>query len=318
MVLIVLLLFYVSSPPYTDPPEEYGVAINFGSPSQVENNTQDLPSSPQDSKETEPVENTEPEEVVEEEVVEEAIEAPAEEVIEEDPTEENIEEALKEKAEQDLLTQEAEDAIKIKEAKEKADKEAKEQKEAKQKQAAKEKVESEALAKAAKAQKNAKAIADKAAKAKSDALAKAAADSAARAKAAKAAAAKKAAEGGSGNKNNSFNAKESVPIYPGCQNGNNASKEKCLSDNLKRFLVENFNKEIAGDVGLSGVQSITIRFSVNVQGNIVGVRAIAKHPKLVEEAKRVIGLLPKMRPALQNGSPVSYPYLLPIAIQTGK
>ena len=284
-LIIVLLLFFASSPPYTDPPEEYGVAINFGSPSQVEDNfPQELPSSPQDSNDSDVAENSEPEEVVEEVV------------------EETVEEAVKEQAEQDLLTQEAEAAIKIKEAEKLAKEKAEEvAKEAKAKQEAKQKAEAEMQARA----KAFKAKADKSAKEKADALAKAAA-------------AKKAAEGGSGTKNSKFNAQESVPIYPGCENGNNASKEKCLSRKLKQFIADNFNKEIAGDVGLSGIQSIKIRFNVDKSGKIVGVRALAKHPKLVDEAKRVIALLPRLKPAIQNGKPANYPYSLPIAIQTGK
>jgi colicin import membrane protein len=287
-LIIVLLLFFVASPPYTDPPEEYGVAINFGSPSDAESISEPTPkTAPKEVK-------TQEEEVVEEKKVEEQPE--------------EIVEKVKDKAEQDLLTQETEDALAIKKAKEKAEKEAKERQEAKNKA-------NEALAK----QKAAQEKAAQEAKERADALAKAAADKAAKEKANTAGNSNNKDNSGDGKENNPFNAKESSPIYPGCERlGTNAGREKCMSDKLKQFLVENFNKEIAGEVGLSGVQSISIRFNVNEQGNIVGVRALAKHPKLVEEAKRVAQLFPKMKPALQNGTPVSYPVNLPIAIQTGK
>ena len=302
-LIIVLLLFFVSSPPYTDPPEEYGVAINFGSPSQVEDNfPQELPSSPQDSNDSDVAENSEPEEVVEE-----VVEEPVEEI-----AEETVEEAVKEQAEQDLLTQEAEAAIKIKEAeklaKEKAETAAKE---AKAKQEVQQKAEAEIQARA----KAFKAKADKAAKEKADALAKSAADRAAKAKAA---AAKKAAEGGSGNKIVSFRAVENPPIYPGCELVAKSQRKKCMSDKINAFFSENFDKEMPGDIGLKGVQTISTTFKINQQGNVVGVMVRAADKRLVTEAKRVASLLPRFKPALQNGKPVTVPFNLPLKIQTGK
>ncbi|WP_375238743.1 energy transducer TonB [Aurantibacter sp.] len=280
-LILVLLLFFVTSPPYTDPPEEYGVAINFGNPSQIEDNIpEDLPSSPQDSNADDVAENLEPEEVIEEEVVEEEV------------IEEIVEEEVNDKAEADLLAQEAENAIKIKEAKEKADKEAKEQKEAKENAA--------------------KAKSDKEAKEKADALAAAAAD-----RAAKAAAAKKAAEGGNSNETVSFNAVERVPVYSGCTGSNEALK-KCMSEKIKAFITNEFDKELPGNVGLSGVQTILIAFKINQEGKVVSVNVRAKHPKLVTEAKRVTNMLPRFKPGMQNGKPVTVPFSQTLKIQTGK
>jgi colicin import membrane protein len=311
-LILVLLLFFVTSPPYTDPPEEYGVAINFGNPSQVNNTLEaDLPPNPQPASQAEEID-----EVQEETSTEDIKEEPTEEAVEEEVIEE-VEE-VKEQAKEDLLTQQAEEALEIKKAEEKAKKEAKEKQEAKKKADAELAKEKAAKIKAdidAKAKAEAKAEADRQAKAKSDALAKAVSD---KATADKAATAKSAQNGGNGKPASNFNAKESSPIYPGCERGNNTTREKCMSLKLKQFLADNFNKELAGEVGLSGIQSITIAFNVDKNGKIGSVRALAKHPKLVEEAKRVVALLPKLKPALQNGLPVSFPYRLPIAIQTGK
>jgi colicin import membrane protein len=284
-LILVLLLFFVTSPPYTDPPEEYGVAINFGNPSQVEDNIpEDLPSSPQDSNADDTAENSELEEVIEEEVLQE-------EVIEE----------INEKAEADLLAQEAENVIKIKEAKEKANKEAKEQNEAKQK------AEADAIA---------KAKSDKEAKDKAEADAKAAADRAAKAKAAKAAA-NKVAEGGNSNQIVSFSKVERVPVYSGCTGSNDALK-KCMSDKINTFISDNFDKELPGNVGLSGIQTILIVFKINEQGKVVGINVRANHPKLVTEAKRVANMLPRFKPGMQNGKPVTVPFSQTLKIQTGK
>ncbi|WP_375238744.1 energy transducer TonB [Aurantibacter sp.] len=127
MLLIILLLFLVTSPPYMDPPEEYGVAVNFGNsnvgsgdvqpnePIKSENNN-----SPEPFKEptkTDPVEEVKPEETKQE--------AAAQKV-------------------EDVLTQETEEAIAIKKQKEITDAKAKAESDAK----AKAKAEAEKIAKA--------------------------------------------------------------------------------------------------------------------------------------------------------------------------
>ncbi|WP_299333764.1 energy transducer TonB [uncultured Psychroserpens sp.] len=113
-----------------------------------------------------------------------------------------------------------------------------------------------------------------------------------------------------------FNVIENVPIFPGCEKekGNNAKKQ-CMSDKIAKFVNKKFNTELAGDLGLSGRQRINVIFKIDKTGNIVGIQARAPHPGLEKEAKRVIGLLPKMKPGKQRGKPVNVPYSLPILFQ---
>ena len=113
-----------------------------------------------------------------------------------------------------------------------------------------------------------------------------------------------------------FNVIENVPIFPGCEKekGNNAKKQ-CMSDKISKFVNRKFNTDLAGDLGLSGRQRINVIFKIDKTGNIVGVQARAPHPGLEKEAKRVIRLLPKMKPGKQRGKPVNVPYSLPILFQ---
>ena len=113
-----------------------------------------------------------------------------------------------------------------------------------------------------------------------------------------------------------FNVIENVPIFPGCEGekGNNAKKQ-CMSDKISKFVNKKFNTDLAGDLGLSGRQRINVIFKIDKTGNIVGIQARAPHPGLEKEAKRVIGLLPKMKPGKQRGKPVNVPYSLPILFQ---
>ena len=108
---------------------------------------------------------------------------------------------------------------------------------------------------------------------------------------------------------------ENVPEYPGCERGSNAEKRKCMSDKIAKFVQRKFNTDLAGDLGLSGRQRISVIFKIDKKGNVVGVRSRAPHPRLEKEAARVINMLPKMKPGRQRGKPVIVPYSLPITFQ---
>lgn len=113
-----------------------------------------------------------------------------------------------------------------------------------------------------------------------------------------------------------FSIIENVPVFPGCESGNNDAKRKCMSDKINKFVQRNFNTDLAQDLGLdSGIKRIFVSFKVDTQGNIVGIRSRAPHPKLEQEAARVINKLPKMKPGKQRGKPVNVPYSLPITFK---
>ena len=108
---------------------------------------------------------------------------------------------------------------------------------------------------------------------------------------------------------------ENIPEYPGCERGSNAEKRKCMSDKIAKFVQRKFYTDLAGDLGLSGRQRISVIFKIDKNGNVVGVRSRAPHPRLEKEAARVINMLPKMKPGRQRGKPVIVPYSLPITFQ---
>jgi protein TonB len=113
-----------------------------------------------------------------------------------------------------------------------------------------------------------------------------------------------------------FSVIENVPIYPGCENKkNNAEKKKCMSDKVQKFVQKKFNTDLAGDLGLEGRQRISVQFKIDKYGNVVNVRARAPHPKLEQEAVKVVKALPKMIPGKQRGKAVGVLYSLPILFQ---
>ncbi len=108
---------------------------------------------------------------------------------------------------------------------------------------------------------------------------------------------------------------ENVPTFPGCEKGNNDAKRACMSKKIQKFVQKKFNTDLAGDLGLSGRQRISVIFKIDKSGDVVGVRSRAPHPRLEKEAARVINLLPKMKPGQQRGEPVTVSYTLPIIFQ---
>ena len=105
---------------------------------------------------------------------------------------------------------------------------------------------------------------------------------------------------------------ENPPIYPGCENSTEEVRLKCLSDMISKFVDDNFNHDLAMDLGLSGDQNIIVIFDISETGGVTNVKARSKEEGLVEEAERVVNMLPKMQPATKDGQPVAVHYSLPI------
>jgi len=104
---------------------------------------------------------------------------------------------------------------------------------------------------------------------------------------------------------------EEAPIFPGCENSEHRS---CFSQSVDQHVRRTFNSKLAKSLGLKpGKKRIFVMFKINEKGEIIDIQSRAPHPKLQEEAVRVIKTLPKMTPAKQRGKKVSIRYSLPIA-----
>lgn len=110
---------------------------------------------------------------------------------------------------------------------------------------------------------------------------------------------------------------ENVPIYSGCdENMTNKDKKQCMSSKISALVAENFNSRLAYTLGLEdGKYRINVIFKINNKGNIIDIKARAPHPYIKKEAIRVVKLIPKMKPGMVRGKPVTVPYSLPIAFE---
>ena len=107
---------------------------------------------------------------------------------------------------------------------------------------------------------------------------------------------------------------EHVPVFPGCT-GTRKEKSDCLNSSIRKFVAKNFNRDLAKTTGLSkGKKKIWVQFRIDEQGHVVDAKTMrAPHPKLGEEAERVVKLLPKMIPGKQRDKIVGMKYTLPIS-----
>lgn len=106
---------------------------------------------------------------------------------------------------------------------------------------------------------------------------------------------------------------EKFPVFPACQNALNQDDEKCFYNQIQDFVYANFKipevvkqKEYKGKV-------ITL-FEVDSTGTFKVQYVDAVYVELIDEAKRVFSLLPKIEPATYNGKPTYAKYTMHIAI----
>lgn len=105
---------------------------------------------------------------------------------------------------------------------------------------------------------------------------------------------------------------EEAPTFPGCI-GTREERKICLSDKVSKHVHNEFNIELAQELGLTpGKQKIYVMFTIDKNGNVTNIIARATHKSLEKEAIRVVGLLPKMIPGKQRNVPVGVKYSLPI------
>lgn len=109
---------------------------------------------------------------------------------------------------------------------------------------------------------------------------------------------------------------EQVPIYPGCEKEkSNDAKRKCMSDKITKLVQKQFDTNLAGELGLTGKQVIRTHFKIDKTGHVTDIQIQTFHPKLKEEAERVINKIPEMTPGRQQNKNVGVIYSLPIVFQ---
>jgi len=107
---------------------------------------------------------------------------------------------------------------------------------------------------------------------------------------------------------------EDVPVYPGCENSPKNKMRKCFNQQMIEHIKQNFRypkkaqrKKISGRVN-------TI-FTIDKKGKITKIRTFGADEILMNEARRIISLLPRMTPGKQKGKLVRVPFAIPITFK---
>lgn len=103
---------------------------------------------------------------------------------------------------------------------------------------------------------------------------------------------------------------DEAPIFPGCEGSENALdcfREKMIAHISREFKFLQNNMDDESKVG------VYVNFIIDQNGNIGKVRKTGANKYLEEEAARVIGLLPQMKPGKVNGKNVKVAINLPIS-----
>jgi len=104
-----------------------------------------------------------------------------------------------------------------------------------------------------------------------------------------------------------------LPVFPGCEKFKDKKKQfACFSKRIGLFVNKRFETDVAAENNLTGRQRISVTFTIDKNGEVVDVKAMARHPELIKEAIKAVNLLPKMTPAKHDGRNVSVTYALPI------
>jgi protein TonB len=107
---------------------------------------------------------------------------------------------------------------------------------------------------------------------------------------------------------------EQAPIYPGCEDLDKQTQKKCLQNGITHHIGKKFNTGMVDTLGLEpGIVRVYVQFRINEKGLVDSISARGTHKRLEHEAIRVVGLLPKIKPALdKDNNPVAVKYTLPI------
>ncbi len=105
---------------------------------------------------------------------------------------------------------------------------------------------------------------------------------------------------------------ENGPTYPGCV-GSFKEQKKCLDLSIKAFIGNNFDSTLIQKLDLpAGTFKFLISLRVKKSGYSETIKVKAPHPDIIKEIKRVVSIIPKMKPATQKGKPIAMRYLIPL------
>ena len=105
-----------------------------------------------------------------------------------------------------------------------------------------------------------------------------------------------------------------IPVFPGCEGLGSQLGKDCFNQKMKDHIAQHFvYPQAALDQRISG--AVYLMMTINKQGYIENIKTKGPHPLLVNEALRIINLLPRLTPGRVNGEPADFPYSIPVTFR---
>ncbi|NMH26036.1 gliding motility protein RemB [Flavobacterium solisilvae] len=106
---------------------------------------------------------------------------------------------------------------------------------------------------------------------------------------------------------------EKFPVFPECENQQGTELETCFYNTVHDFVYNNF--KVSDELQSKNYKgNVIVLFEVTNEGKFVVQYVDANEKELIEESKRVFGLLPKISPPSYNGNPTYAKYTIKFAI----
>ena len=112
-----------------------------------------------------------------------------------------------------------------------------------------------------------------------------------------------------------FSKVDKIPVHKNCENLEKEAPKKCTSQEVAKFVNQNFNMKLAESIGLKGVQRILGKFKIDKKGYVTSVVTRSSNSDLSAEAERVMNLIPRFIPGEHKGKKVTVSYALPIKFE---
>ena len=104
---------------------------------------------------------------------------------------------------------------------------------------------------------------------------------------------------------------EQFPVFPNCENLEPKKLENCFYTEVQDFVYQNF--EIPGTLKQENYKGeVRVLFEVDVNGAFQVIYVNAANDDLAQEAKRVFGKFPNIKPSTYNGAPTYSKYTISI------
>ncbi len=105
---------------------------------------------------------------------------------------------------------------------------------------------------------------------------------------------------------------DEIPVFPGCEGVED--KRACFNEMMQKHISKNFNyPQEAQEKGIQG--RVNLMFVIGKDGVVKNLRMRGPDKLLEGEAKRIIDLLPNMKPGKQKGKEVNVPFSIPISFK---